>query len=58
MAEPRIRVFLRRAAGTDRRLPAATEVALDTKSLADGEHRLRIEAQDATGQIGTRRLNF
>jgi hypothetical protein len=58
MAEPRIRVFLddRQEPVADYRPPA--EVALDTKSLADGEHRLRIEAQDATGQIGTRRLEF
>ena len=58
MAEPRIRVFLdeRPEPIADYRPP--TEVALDTKSLADGEHRLRIEAQDATGQIGTRRLEF
>jgi hypothetical protein len=33
-------------------------VALDTRNLADGEHDLRIEAQDATGQIGVRYLRF
>jgi hypothetical protein len=58
MAEPRIRVFLddRAEPIADYRPPA--EVALDTKSLADGEHRLRIEAQDATGQTGMRRVLF
>jgi hypothetical protein len=40
----------------DYRPPA--EVALDTKDFADGEHRLRIEAQDTTGQVGVRRLQF
>ena len=36
----------------------AAAVSLDTKSLADGEHGLRIEAQDATGQVGVRHLRF
>jgi hypothetical protein len=58
MHEPRIRVFI-----DDEPEPVAeyrppAEVTLDTKGLADGEHRLRIEAQDATGQIGVRRVHF
>jgi len=58
MPEPRIRVFL-----DDEPQPIAeyrppAEVTLDTKGLADGEHRLRVEAQDATGQIGVRRMHF
>jgi hypothetical protein len=58
MPEPRIRIFL-----DDQSEPVAeyrppAEVALDTNSLADGEHRLRVEAQDATGQIGLRNLRF
>ncbi|HLI11190.1 MAG TPA: cytochrome C [Alphaproteobacteria bacterium] len=58
MAEPRIRVFLddQPEPVADYRPPA--EVTLDTKNLPDGEHRLRIEAQDATGQIGVRRVQF
>jgi hypothetical protein len=27
-------------------------VSLDTHELADGEHRLRIEAQDRSGRVG------
>lgn len=58
MAEPRIRIFLDDQADpiTDYRPPA--EVTIDTASLADGEHRLRIEAQDTTGQIGVRHLQM
>lgn len=58
MSEPRIRVFLddRPEPIADYRPPA--EVALDTRSLADGEHQLRIDALDATGQTGTQRLSF
>jgi hypothetical protein len=58
MPEPRVRIFLddQSQPVADYRPPA--QVALDTKALMDGEHRLRIEAQDATGQIGVRRLQF
>jgi hypothetical protein len=58
MLTPRIRIFLddQLEPMADYRPPA--EVALDTSGLADGEHRLRIEAQDATGQTGVRRLDF
>ena len=56
--EPRIRVFLddREEPVHDQRPPIT--IALDTHDLADGEHWLRIEAQDATGQIGVRRVPF
>ena len=56
--DPRIRIYLDDTPDpvADQRPP--TEIALDTKSLADGEHGLRIEAQDATGQVGVRRLRF
>jgi hypothetical protein len=56
--EPRIRIFLddQQEPLADYRPPA--KVALDTKDLADGEHRLRVEAQDATGQVGFRRMQF
>ncbi|MGH6680107.1 MAG: cytochrome C [Bradyrhizobium sp.] len=58
MSEPRIRIFLddQQEPIADYRPPA--EVALDTRDLADGEHRLRIEAQDTTGQVGFRRMQF
>lgn len=58
MPEPNIRVFLDDQADpiADYRPPA--EVALDTNTLADGEHQLRIEARDATGQTGVRQLDF
>lgn len=58
MPDPRIRVYLDAAQEPviDGRPPTA--LAIDTKSLADGEHSLRIEAQDTTGQIGVRRLRF
>lgn len=58
MPDPRIRIFLDEQPEplADYRPPA--EVGLDTKNLPDGEHQLRIEAQDTTGQIGVRRLNF
>lgn len=57
-AEPRIRVFIDDQSEpiADYRPPA--EVALDTTGLADGEHRLRIEAQDTTGSIGVRSIPF
>jgi hypothetical protein len=56
--EPRIRVFLddKEEPVHDQRPPVT--IALDTASLPDGEHWLRIEAQDATGQVGVRRVPF
>lgn len=58
MPEPRIRVFIDDQPDpiADYRPPA--EVDLNTKNLTDGEHRLRVEAQDATGKSGVRRLQF
>jgi hypothetical protein len=58
MPEPHVRIFL-----DDQPEPIAdyappAEVTLDTKVLSDGEHQLRIEAQDRTGSIGTRRVPF
>lgn len=35
-----------------------TTVTIDTRSLTDGEHRLRIEARDATGDVGIRTVPF
>lgn len=58
MTEPRICVFVDDELEpiTDYRPPA--EVALDTARLADGEHRLRIEARDSTGGIAVRHVPF
>lgn len=58
MPESRIRIYLddQPEAVTDYRPPA--EVKLDTTRLPDGEHRLRIEAQDTTGNLGVRTVPF
>ncbi|MCC6193410.1 MAG: cytochrome C [Burkholderiales bacterium] len=57
-ADPRIRIFLddHDQPVSEHRPPAT--MTIDTRSLADGEHRLRIEAQDATGQVGVRHVPF
>ena len=58
MAEPRIRVFLDdQPEPVSDHVPPAT-VTLDTRRLSDGEHRLRIEARDATGDTGIRTVPF
>ena len=58
MPEPRIRIFVdNQPEPVSDRAPPAT-VTIDTRRLADGEHRLRIEAQDATGVTGTRTMPF
>ncbi|MDE2572049.1 MAG: cytochrome C [bacterium] len=54
----RIRVYL-----DDAPEPIAVYVppaafSLDTSKLADGEHALRIEANDATGRLGVRHVPF
>lgn len=58
MAEARIRIFIddQPEPITDYVPPA--EVTIDTKRLADGEHRLRIEARDSAGRLGTRHVPF
>jgi hypothetical protein len=56
--DPRIRIYLDGAPDSVTYQRPPTEIALDTKSRADGEHGLRIEAQDATGRVGVRRLRF
>ncbi len=58
MPDPRIRIFIddQPEPISDYRPPA--EVTLDTKDLTDGEHRLRIEAQDTTGGTGVRHIPF
>lgn len=58
MPEAHIRIFLddQQDPITDYAPPA--EVTIDTRQLSDGEHRLRIEACDATGQVGVRHIPF
>ncbi len=58
MNEARIRIFLDGALEpiADYEPPAA--VTVDTRHLADGEHRLRIEAHDRNGNIGMREVPF
>ena len=58
MPDPRIRIYLDDAPDPVTDQPPPTGMALDTKRLADGEHGLRIEAQDAAGQVGVRNLRF
>ncbi len=58
MPDSRIRVYLDATQEPIIGDRPPTAVALDTKSLADDEHDLRIEAQDATGHIGIRYLRF
>lgn len=58
MPEVRIRIFL-----DDQSEPVADcapheTVTIDTRQLSDGEHRLRIEARDATGDAGIRTVPF
>lgn len=58
MVEPRIRIYL-----DDQTVPIAEHappatVSIDTRKLPDGEHRLRIEAQDSTGAIGWHTVPF
>lgn len=58
MPNPRVRVFL-----DDKRDPIAdyvppASVSLDTGTLPDGEHSIRIEAVDRTGAKGMRHVPF
>ena len=56
--KPRVRVYLDDSPRPiiDRELP--TEINLDTRSLADGPHRLTIRAQDHTGHEGIEQIPF
>lgn len=58
MEEARIRIFLDDAQEpiADYEPPAA--VTVDTRHLADGQHRLRIEARDRRGNVGIREVPF
>jgi hypothetical protein len=56
--EARIRVYLDGGAEPiAERAPPAT-ITIDTSRLADGEHRVRIEARDRSGSIGIRDVAF
>ena len=58
MAKPRVRIFLDdQTEPVSDHAPPAT-VTIDTRRLPDGEHRLRIEAMDATGDTGIRTMPF
>ena len=58
MPEPRVRIFVdNQPESVSDQAPPAT-VTIDTSRLADGEHRLRIEARDATGGTGIRSIPF
>jgi hypothetical protein len=56
--KPRVRVFLDDASLPiiDRELP--TDVILDTRSMADGPHRLTIRAEDQSGHEGVEEIPF
>lgn len=58
MENPRVRVYLddNPQPIIDEELP--TEVALDTRSLADGQHRLLIRAQGHSGPEGVEQIPF
>ena len=58
MEEARIRIYLDDNTDpiADYEPPAA--VTIDTRLLADGEHRLRIEARDRRGNTGMREVPF
>ncbi len=58
MPEPRIRVFIDNQDEPVSDDPPPATVLVDTRRLRDGEHRLRIEAQDSTGQVGVRMVPF
>lgn len=58
MTDERVRIFLDNdpLPIVDERLPA--DIELDTRNLADGEHRLTIRAQDRTGKEGVEEVPF
>jgi hypothetical protein len=58
MAEPSIRVFIDDQEQPVREHAPPAHITIDSHSLDDGEHRLRIEASDAAGEIGRRIVPF
>lgn len=58
MDEARIRVYLDDGAEPIADVAPPVTLSLDTHGLADGEHRLRIEARDRSGRTGMRHVPF
>jgi hypothetical protein len=58
MAEPRIRVFVDDSAEPVSDYAPPADITINSRTLTDGEHRLRIEARDANGEIGVRFVPF
>jgi len=58
MAEPRVRVFIDDHEQPVREQTPPAHLTIDSRSLAEGEHRLRIEACDSAGQFGVRIVPF
>ncbi len=58
MEEARVRIYLDDGAEPVADYVPPITVNLDTHGLADGEHRLRIEARDRSGRVGLRHVPF
>ena len=58
MNEARVRIYLDDGATPIADYVPPVTVSLDTNELADGEHRLRIEASDRSGRVGIRAVSF
>jgi hypothetical protein len=56
--EPRIRIYLDDRADPIAEYAPPVAVDLDTRSLSDGRHRLRIEARGQDGHVGVREVPF
>ncbi|HKU66245.1 MAG TPA: c-type cytochrome [Candidatus Baltobacteraceae bacterium] len=53
-----VRIFLDQAAEPVATYRPPARFHLDTRTISDGEHVLRIEASDAVGNVGVRRIPF
>ncbi len=58
MDEARIRIYLDDGSEPIADYEPPVTVSLDTHRLADGEHRLRIEARDRSGRVGVHHVEF
>jgi hypothetical protein len=58
MAEPCVRIFVDDQEQPIRAHVPPADLTIDSRDLADGEHRLRIEAQDSAGAYGVRIVPF
>ena len=56
--EARVRIYLDDGAKPIAEYVPPVTVSVDTHGLADGEHRLRIEARDRSGRVGIRHVPF